>query len=180
MNKSIYIPDLFQQVIDNMNDAGDLDSPVYFDAGHYKDVTRNLTLKDNSINDKEKKYPLIWLVMDFVEKKGEGKDFYCALYDVGIIIGVPTRPEFTMNERRDNSFLAMLYPVYDQFLYQLTASGLFTASSPDDIPHEKIDRPYWGGVSLDGSGGSANFWNDFIDAIQIRRMQLFVNYSNCF
>jgi hypothetical protein len=179
MVKSIYIPDLFQQVIDNMNDGDALESPVFFDAGHYKDVTRNLTLKDSSINDGAKKYPLIWLVMDFVERKGSGKDYYCELNDIGIIIGVPTLPEYAMTDRRDKSFLPTLYPVYDEFMYQLTASGLFTATAPDDIPHDKIDRPYWGGVNLDGSGGSANLWNDMIDAIQIRKMQLFVNYQNC-
>jgi hypothetical protein len=74
----------------------------------------------------------------------------------------------------DKNFLPTLYPMYEEFMYQLSNCGFFACVNAESIPHEKIDRPYWGVADANGNG-AANFWNDKIDAIQIRKMQLFVN-----
>jgi hypothetical protein len=61
---------------------------------------------------------------------------------------------------------------------QIAGSGYFTISEAEAIPHERILRPYWGGQDSYGNG-TANLFNDFIDAIQIRKLRLVVNDMVC-
>lgn len=177
----IIIPDLFKVVAAKVNDVLSTRAtdpfPVYFDYGHYTEVTRNLTNKDGSISQKEKKYPLIWLVMDFVEKAGD-ITAYCELPDLQILITTVTTPEITAAQRIEKTFKPRLIPVYSELMEQIEQSGYFSVSDSEAIPHERILRPYWGGQ--DGFGnGNTNLFNDFIDAIQIRKLKLVVNESVC-
>jgi hypothetical protein len=58
-------------------------------------------LKDQGKTSKNEKFPLLWMVMDFVEKKGAAdKDFYCELNDLQFILGMQTDAVYSMDERR--------------------------------------------------------------------------------
>lgn len=177
----IVIPDLFKDIAAKVNEELSTRAtdpfPVYFDYGHYNEVTRNLTSKDGSVSQKHKKYPLIWLVMDFVEKAGDTTE-YCELPDLQILIATVTKPAITTPERIEQSFKPRLYPVYSELMNQIEQSGYFSVSQAEAIPHERILRPYWGGQDTNGNG-TANLFNDFIDAIQIRKLKLVVNESVC-
>lgn len=179
---SIHIPDLFQTIVGKVNAVFStrvIDPfPVFFDYGHYVEVTRNLTQKDASISQKDKKYPLIWLVMDFDEDFGSIDDGYCDLPALQILITVPTQPAITTPERVEKNFRPRLYPIYDELINQIFQSGLFQVINPENIKHRRTLRPYWGGQDSQGNG-TANLFNDFIDAIQIRNLQLKVNESVC-
>lgn len=181
----INIPKLFASVVDRvattfstrLEDAFD----VFFDFGHYVDVLKNLSLKDNSITNKGNKYPLIWLVMDFPEQFGPDQIGYCLLPKIDLLIVMPTRPDLSTSERITQSFEPRLYPIYEELLNQIASSGLFLEQSVGELKHEKIDRPYWGMQDQLGNG-SANLFNDYIDAVQIRGLRLNVNRAkplNC-
>lgn len=185
MSTPISITDLFKDVAEKVNAVLSTRAtdpfPVFFDYGYKNEVTRNLTHKDAGITTKDKKYPLIWLVMAFKERYVDDKDYYCELPDISIIIATITRNDSTSAQRIEANFVPRLYPIYTELLNQIAASGYFTVLSPESIPHEKIDRPYWGGEEETARTmtGSANLFNDFIDAIQIRGLNLFVNESVC-
>jgi hypothetical protein len=176
------IPDLFADIAAKVDEAlfsRDVDPfHVYFDYGHYAEVTRNLTNKDGGVTTKNKKYPLIWLVMDFVERRGE-LNFPVQLPDLHILIATKTDVDSTTPKRIASNFKPRLYPIYRELLYQMGQSGYFTVTEPETIPHEKIDRPFWGGQDVNGANGVANLFNDHIDAIQVRKIKLFVNEQIC-
>jgi len=178
----ISIPKLFESIAEAVNVA--LSSravdpfPVYFDYGHYNEVVKNLTEKDGSITQKDNKYPLIWLVMDFVEKFGINETGYCSLPDLQILIVTDTKVNMTTRERIEQVFIPKLYPIYEELKYQIIYSGLFTNMTEDTIDHEKIDRPYWGGQDSNGNG-TANLFNDHVDAVQLRRLKLEVDPVAC-
>jgi hypothetical protein len=178
----IFIPDLFAAIAAKVSavftSRAQDPFPVYFDYGHYNEVVKNLTQKDNSISQKNTKYPLIWLVMDFVEKCGVVEDGYCSLPDIQILIAKDTNAQDSTKDRIEKTFKPRLIPVYREFINQLTLSGYFFEQSESEVPHERILRPYWGGQDSIGNG-QANLFNDFIDAIQIRRLQLRVNENVC-
>lgn len=171
----IHIPTLFENIVAKVDaelNTGTSPKRVYFDYGHYVDVTRNLGDKDKSISQKGDKYPLIWLVMDFEERFGGEEYEYCELPDLQFIIAVPTKPAINARKRTEETFTPTLYPIYEEFKKQIAYSGYFGNAEP--LEHTKIDRPYWGGQ--DGLGnGQANLFNDFIDAIQLKRVRLNVN-----
>lgn len=178
----INIPGLFNTVTSSVN--ADLSTrlvdpfPVYFQFGHYIEILKILTQKDNSVNNKDSKYPLIWLVMDFPEKYGPSIAGYCALPKVDILIAMPTLPDISTAERITKNFTPRLYPIYEKLLDKIAVSGLFKEQSARELVHEKIDRPYWGLQDVLGNGDS-NLFNDFIDAIQIRGLQLTVSPARC-
>lgn len=172
MNQVQYIPDIFNALTAKV--ATQLGQSVRFDFGHYGDVCQNIKFKDESITMKADKYPLIWLVMDFEERRGRNPADYADLSSAMIIIAVDTQPTYTMQERRDISYLPVLYPIYDSLLTQISKSRAFGMPSKLNIVHTKIDRPYWNG----GEPGGKNMFNDYIDAIQIKGLSLSVK-QNC-
>jgi len=177
----VNIPGLFETVAGRVNAALSTRATdpfnVYFDYGHYAEVTRNLIVKDGSTTLKDKKYPLIWLVMDFEEKYNPNNNGYCFLPNVQIIIATVTDPNSTTPKRYQNNFIPRLYPVYNEFIQQLCNSNLFYEQNELDLTYTKIDRPYWGGQ--DSGNSTQNSFSDFIDAKQIKGLSLTVNEPVC-
>lgn len=181
MGKSINIPALIKEVAERVNAVlayrAQDPFPVQFDFGHHAEVVKNLKEKDAAITDSSRlKYPLIWLVMDFPEVfSGGNTDYYCELPALQLLIVLDSNKDDSTAARYEKYFIPRLYPIYEELKQQLVNSGYFTLLSPEAIPHEKIDRPYWGGQ--DSGDGKANLFNDFTDCIQIRKLKLFVNDS---
>lgn len=169
-----YIPDLISEVVDNT--AAALGSPVYYDFGHYAVVENNLVEKDGAPTLKDKKYPLIWLVMDFEEQIGGSTNY--ADVALHFIIAMGTSDTYSMQDRRDISFLPVLYPIYGELLNQFGRSAAFGMPSIIKIQHTKIDRPYWGIQSGSGNG-LKNMFSDYIDAIELRNVKLSVKRKIC-
>lgn len=170
-----WLPDVIRPLVANV--ATELGFAVYFDFGHYQEVARNLTMKDASVDSegqgdvKDKKYPLVWLVMDTDEVMGGRLNEDAADLSLQIIIAMPTQPSYTMDSRWNNVFEPTLYPIYASLMYQFATSDDFGMLPIMQIQHTKTDRPYWGGQ--DGKGNTTgNLFNDFIDAIQIRNLKL--------
>lgn len=182
MANSIHIPGLFKDVVNAVDETLFTRAVdpfhVYFDYGHYAEVVRNLTSKEGGITTKNKMYPLIWLVMDFEESFGGIDGEYCDLPAIQMFIAMPSKPDISTDERMQKNFFPRLYPIYEELMNQIALSGYFDAVDPADIIHKRILRPYWGGQDANGNG-TANLFNDFIDAIQIRNMTLKVNVAVC-
>jgi hypothetical protein len=168
----INIPALFAAVIAAV--ATRLGRPVYFDYGKLKEVTRKLTQLDMGVTTKDKKYPLVWLVMNYAESYGD-HDGFCELDDITIMICELTDPSSYTSARMANNFEPTLYPIYDALMAELESSNYFDHPILE-FQHQKIDCPYW---NEDMAKGDYNQFNDFIDAIQIRRMRLIVNEATC-
>jgi hypothetical protein len=171
----INIPALFAAMVANVSTS--LGKPVYFDYGKLKEVTRKLTQLDGGITTKNKKYPLVWLVMNYAEDYGNTDEF-CELNDVTIMICTLTDPSSYTSARVEANFIPVLYPIYDALVQELGDSYFFEDTGLLDFEHTKIDCPYWNEDAGIGDG-KYNQFNDFIDAIQIRKLKLIVNESTC-
>jgi hypothetical protein len=167
-----FIPDIIAQVVASANTvlSNRLDDPfeVYYDFGHEFEIIKNLVAKDGAPSLKDKKYPLVWLVMDFEEEILPKSHIYSSVA-LQMIICVPSSQNYTMQERRDKSFLPRLYPIYEELINQLCESKLFVGHPVKEIPHIKIDRPFWSGPD---KKGEANPLQDIVDAIQIKNLNL--------
>lgn len=171
MPGKIYIPEMFAEIVDNLNQHINIGYTSKFSYGHYADVVKELKQIDGAINGYVK-YPLIWLVMDYVEKTTEALDEECELHNIQILIVCDTDANYSMTERMNVSFKSKLYFIYKQLLKEIVHSGYFKQSVVSKLSFEKIDRPYWGGGGENGSNGAANLFSDYVDAIQIRNLSL--------
>jgi hypothetical protein len=150
-------------------------TPVYFDYGHYREITNRLKGKDKQITNKGKKYPLIWLVMDFEEDYSGELGLYNTV-SVQIIIACATKKESTTPLRIAENFNPLLIPVYNIFLNAIRASTTIQSIGIKEPEHTRVLRPYWDGSDASGSG---NLFDDFIDAIQLKNLKLKVKNKIC-
>lgn len=169
-----YIPDIFSKLVANV--GAELDTQVIFDFGHMAEIVKNIAIKDGA--NSELIYPLVWLVMSFDESMGGSTDLYTKLEGIRIIIATRTEANYTMQERRDKSFLPVLYPIYASLFNQMSLMSEFRMPSPLKILHKKTDWPYWGKVDQDGNG-EANFLNDYVDVVEIKNLKLDISRLVC-
>lgn len=161
------IVDSIGQVVAKMRDPLTPDGPPYYEFGTWVAITNMLIAKDNRKQLKYKKYPLIFLILDTPETDNGTM----VQYDLNIGIAVLTKEVYTPRQRYEHSFRSQLYPLYEQFLKQLRAAGMFTwPGRQDRPPHTKIDRPYWGAQS--STGNTAHKTSDPWDAIEIQNLRI--------
>lgn len=164
-----YLPDLFSPIVAGMSTV--LGYPIYYRWGHREEITKELTELDGSKSLKSNKYPLVWLVMDFDEAKGDNFDVYSKTA-ISFVFAVGTEINYTEQQRRDKSFLPKLLPMYGEFINQVSVSATFRQPYAAGIKHNFMLRPYWG-------EGGKNLFNDFVDAIEIRNLKLDVRALTC-
>ena len=169
------IPSIFRAVVARA--AQIYGNPIYFDYGHYREVTGNLNAKDMSETQQSMKYPIVWLVMDFEEDHGKRLDVYASIKP-NVVIAVDTDPNYTMDERWDTSFKPKLYPIYGALLQAISESADFRMPPVASIEHTKIDRPYWGVRNAIGDS-ERNYFNDHVDAIQLIGIELDIRRKIC-
>ena len=148
-------------------------SAVHYEHGPWAEIEATLQSMTNSaglfmpdgVTPVPKKYPLICLIQDFPEDIG-GTDYYGIATLPIILIATITDNKFKSAKRLTETFKPILLPIYEEFLYQLTASRHINAGSVKQLPHRKWNRMFWGKQKA----GTA--LNDFVDAIEINNLKL--------
>lgn len=149
---------------DNSNITVDGNGAPYYMYGHKLEVAQRIFKKNQSF----KKFPLVFLVMDFPEEKHDGI-LTCTL-NIGLIH--KSKEDYNAEQRYTNVFKTVLYPLYTKFLQELDASGLFTWDKENQLvpEHTKIDRPFWG---TEGKMKNDKYiFDDPIDCIEIVGLKL--------
>ena len=142
--------------------AAELNTDLFFYYGNEVAVSSDLTIKANAISEAtRRRYPLVWLVMPFEEEKKGGLHTVTAQ----LVIATSTDMNYSTEQRMGKVFKPVLYPIYEALLQQISRSKAFGMPAVRHINHTKIDFPYWG-------AGQKNFFNDFIDAIQVKNLKV--------
>jgi hypothetical protein len=151
----------------------------YFLYGHILEISNILKEKNKGIGTlKWQKYPLIILQLD-VESKYEGISNSFSYSDITIYICNLTEPTYRASDRLTESFDKVLYPIYEKFITALLRHpAIVPNQTVDNTSHTKVDRFYWG--SQDNNNSTANIFDDYLDAIEIKKLELnIINYKNC-
>lgn len=164
-----YIPDLFTPIFSGV--TADMGQPVYYRWGHKKEIDADLKTRDVSKVKSNQRFPLAWLVMDFDEFKGDNLDVYTKT-KFSFVFAVTTKIDYTQEQRRDNSFLPLLLPMYASFLNRIGQSTTFRMPDAASIKHTMRLRPYWG-------DGGTNLFADYVDCIEIVNLSLDIRRLNC-
>ncbi len=169
----IYWTDIIEEIVESVQTDSDkpaslkTDAPYYM-HGHPLEIHTILEEKGHSGTLKFERFPLIALIQDFDEENNQ--DASPSKAELRIIIAQVTDPNFDITQRYDSTFRTVLGPLYDLLIKHIVESGWFKNCSASLCPHTKTDRPYWG-REIDGNS-QENIWNEFIDAIEIRNLQL--------
>lgn len=189
MVNPLYIVDLFRDIVSGMTPdllpiiqqneqqaiGKTLINTIDYQYGHVKELISTLSNYDKSPNLRIIKYPLVYLVQDFPEDRGQRAGFYADV-TLQIVIAHQTESTATIADRMKNVFKPVLYPIYYALLSAIASNSLVNVFDETMIPHRKVDRAYWGKLSVGGT--DANVLNDYVDAIDIINMKLPILY-NC-
>jgi hypothetical protein len=152
----------------------------YYDKGHILEIANTLTSKDQDArNTGLQKYPLFILALDITgipNKTLRTIDYN----NVSILIVNKTESSYKVNDRREHNFTPILTPLYEQFINKLSHSRL--TNNGESIPfiaHEATDRYFWGSDENKNSITGKNILNDYLDAIDIRKLNIKVINNNC-
>ena len=145
-------------------------SNPYYDYGKWLTITNKLLEKDNDKVFKYQKYPLIALRVP--AECRVVNNLYTFTLNIAILDF--TDKDYTEQERQENVFKPILYPLYEAFLKQLKGQGFSYGPSNLQRPeHTVIDRYFWG-----SDAEQANRFNDPLDAIEIIDLKI-SKQKNC-
>ena len=173
---SLIIVDIFADITSAMAPAlTKLGLSVNYTYGRQPQILSHLQSLNNSITQKDKKYPLIALFMPF--KESFGNDYYATIKFPKIVIAALSNLTDTPEVRYQKTFKTILYPALDEFLKQITRHPNIVNQDPDYLNFTKQDNP--GSPPPAVEKGGIQF-TDYVDAIEIYDLTLtFQTNTNC-
>lgn len=177
----IVLSDLFKRIVQNLNTSFEdngIDLSVRYSFGTYQETTKEIQDFGNSTTLKDQKFPLIWLVTEQDELFDSSAIGKPVLTNIQILIANSTDPNSNSVKRIDQNYIPVLYPIYEQLLIEIAASGFFEEQHRDDIYHMRTDRPFAGVKDQNGKYIS-NLFNSYVDVVHIRNMRLNVCREYC-
>lgn len=151
---------------------------LHYEYGTWEEIIETLKQYDQSRTKRFEKYPLVALIHNFPEKRGDKTGYYGEV-ELLLVIAHHTEAQYKAAERYQKSFVPVLYPIYQELLHQIARSPAFAQVSVDSIRHTKADMLHWGRSTLYSAGPSENQLTDHIDAIEVRGLQLTVKKTLC-
>ncbi|GAC1392813.1 MAG: hypothetical protein NVSMB46_09590 [Candidatus Saccharimonadales bacterium] len=186
---SVYIPDIIGDVVKATQDkvlsqiqaaetlalGSSMIQQIRYSKSSFDELIETLAQADGSKDERFNKYPLIHLVRDFPEDRGQDAGVY-ATATLGIVFIHQTVNTYKIDDRDEKVFKPVLIPIYEEFLRQLWKSSWTFGNDKGQYKHRKINRAFWGNRNLQGA---KNMLNDYVDAIEVINLQLKFNFSNC-
>lgn len=171
MALTVYIEDIFEDLVAEVSAV--LGFPVYYQHGSLLEINQNLAQMSQSTTFKSQKFPLVALLHDYPRNKG-GQFEQVRLT---ILIATNTLAEYKADKRLEVNFKPILDPIYNELLKQIHLNNNFLTTSSLRLSHTKIDHYYYG--TEGPSGHSATRFNDLVDCIEIRDLELSIYAKNC-
>lgn len=139
----------------------------YYDYGHPISILSKLTTKDGGKYKKWQKYPLIMLLQDIQESHSNDLNFGYS-FPASIVLLATTDKNYTEQERYENVFKSVLYPLYESLVHEVKYYQFFDFETESNgIPtYNKWDRVNWGTNTL--FGNTATILNDYLDGIEMQ------------
>jgi hypothetical protein len=155
------------EVVSRVQAALALPQLVYL-WGHPLEIVNTLQeYTKNSVKEVQK-FPLVALYTDIPVRKHSPADGFFGLARLHIIIANLTKREYKAPERLTLNFQPILQPIKEELVKQIDRHGQWTRLG--ELQYEEIERYYWGKQGLYGNDG--NIFNDYIDCIELRDIQI--------
>lgn len=146
---------------------------VRYDYGHWVEISSKLQDMTQHQTERFNKFPLIMVMEDIpVRTVGEYPQVTLQVYILHW-----TNNTYNSQQRQQKVFSPILSPIYDSFIKHLDKSHHIVSTATGKFPHTRIDRKFYGRESVYGNTG--NVPNEFVDAIEMRGLELNLFDNNC-
>lgn len=142
--------------------------------GDWSYVSNQLTVWGKSPKTSPLKFPIICLLSPFTEDR-TGEDSHVSLE---FYILVNTEKEYPNETREEVSFDKVLRPIYRLFMDEIRGDRRFASDYRGVVPHQYTENYRYGRVGVLGPDGKP--FRDFIDAIEIKNLELTIKKEKCY
>lgn len=171
MNEYVSVNRLFGDIVERVSER--YGSHVAYQFGDWEYISNQLVVWGKSPEKSPMKYPIICLISPFEEDRRE-EDERVSLW---FIVLVNTRKGYTNEERETFSFEKVLRPIYRIFIDEVGKDARFATNYRGIVPHTYTENYRYGRVGVLGPDGKP--FRDFIDAIEIKNLDLTIKKTKC-
>lgn len=172
MALNVYIEEILAGIVIKVSEK--LGFPVYYMHGSLKEINARLAMLSQSGSGQAEKFPLVALLHDYTRSRGDAFETVNAT----ILIANNTLATYISDERLEKNFKPVLDPIYLALLDEFNISPYFNTRSALLISHTKIDH-YFYGTEAGTTGHVVNRFNDLVDCIELRDLELVLYTKNC-
>lgn len=170
----VFIVEEIEEVVSKVNQElylkGFQHLPVYYKYGHPKEISNRLQELSNSPTEGHKKFPLIILFTDITIKK-DVPGFYGSA-NLRMLVANITEPTYISEDRTEKNFKPVLHPIKEELIKQIGEHSQFTYDN--ELTYSETDMYFYGSEIND-----KNIFNDYIDAIELKNIQLNIKNKIC-
>lgn len=142
--------------------------------GDWSYVSNQLTVWGKSPKTSPLKFPIICLYSPFTEDRGAEE----SRVSLEFILMVNTEKDYTNEDRESISFDKVLRPIYRLFMDEIRGDRRFASDYRGVVPHRYTENYRYGRVGVLGPDGKP--FRDFIDAIEIKDLNLTIKKEKCY
>lgn len=141
---------------------------VYFEAGHYEELTARIDKKKNNVN-LQRVYPLVWLVMDYTQEENIGG---YSIPRLRLFIVEKSDGYTSTLQRIEAVFKPTLIPIWETLRKVMESN--FSLNAQTLTGFDLILHPYAQGLAK-----NANLFNDTVDSIEVSNISLMITNKIC-
>lgn len=173
MSLPVYIVDEIRAVVEKVNaalTAANFGKTVYYMYGHPKEIAKRLQELSNSVTQQDKKFPLVILFTDITIDKNVPGFFGSA--KLRMLVANITQANYISEQRTEINFKPVLHPIKLELIKQISLHNQFTYEG--ELRYKETDMYFYGSQIND-----KNIFNDHIDAIELKDIQVNIKNKNC-
>lgn len=163
---------MFAEIVGRVSDKWGRNVSYLF--GDWSYISNQLTVWGKSPNTSPLKFPIICLYSPFTEER-DAEDVRVSLE---FILMVNTEKGYTNEDRESISFDKVLRPIYRLFMDEIRGDRRFASDYRGIVPHQYTENYRYGRVGVLGPDGKP--FRDFIDAIEIKNLDLTIKNVKCY
>lgn len=163
---------MFAEIVGRVSDKWGRNVSYLF--GDWSYISNQLTVWGKSPNTSPLKFPIICLYSPFTEER----DAEDARVSLEFILMVNTEKDYTNEDRELISFDKVLRPIYRLFMDEIRGDRRFASDYRGVVPHQYTENYRYGRVGVLGPDGKP--FRDFIDAIEIKNLELTIKKEKCY
>jgi hypothetical protein len=150
---------------------------VFYQYGHIREISQTLQSYSATDEFRSKKYPAVFLLQDFAERRGA--KYGEASVRLMLLIVAESSNAYRSPERYEKVIKPTLYPIYEELMRQIRKDVRLRVPY-EGAPHDKIDRPFLSNALVENTTkGEALLFNDHLDAIELRSLELSIAEDKC-
>lgn len=163
---------MFAEIVGRVSDKWGRNVSYLF--GDWSYISNQLTVWGKSPKTSPLKFPIICLYSPFTEDRGAEE----SRVSLEFILMVNTEKDYTNEDRELISFDRVLRPIYRLFMDEIRGDRRFASDYRGVVPHQYTENYRYGRVGVLGPDGKP--FRDFIDAIEIKNLELTIKKEKCY